>query len=142
MLQQQWQTAFPGWQITLQGIDRSVQLKTYSKLQISYEGWGADYPDAQDFLSLLWTHSAQYNQTFVNLPAADALCAQADVNPDSTTRYQQYQQAEQLWVDQGAFAAYGQRVYYGVVRNTISGMTVNGSGTYSLSNWQTSYVKA
>jgi peptide/nickel transport system substrate-binding protein/oligopeptide transport system substrate-binding protein len=142
VLQQQWQTAFPGWPITLSGIDRSIELKTYGKLQIADESWGADYPDPQDFLSLLWTKPAQYNQTFVNVPAADALCDKADINPDPTSRYQQYQQAEQLWVDQGAFAAFGQRVYYSVVKNTISGMTVNGSGTFSLSNWQTSYVKA
>ena len=142
VLQQEWQTAFPGWNITLQSIDRSIELKTYGKLQIADESWGADYPDSQDFLSLLWTKPAQYNQTFVNVPAADALCAKADINPNQTERYQQYQQAEQLWVDQGAFASFGQRVYYSVVKNTISGMTVNGSGTFSLSNWETSYVKA
>jgi peptide/nickel transport system substrate-binding protein/oligopeptide transport system substrate-binding protein len=142
VLQQQWQTAFPGWNITLQSIDRSIELKTYSRLQIADESWGADYPDSQDFLSLLWTKPAQYNQTFVNVPAADALCAKADINPNQTERYQQYQQAEQLWVDQGAFASFGQRVYYSVVKNTFSGMTVNGSGTFSLSNWETSYVKA
>jgi peptide/nickel transport system substrate-binding protein/oligopeptide transport system substrate-binding protein len=142
VLQQEWQNAFPGWPITLSGIDRSIELKTYGKLQIADESWGADYPDPQDFLSLLWTKPAQYNQTFVNVPEADALCDKADINPDQTARYQQYQQAEQDWVNQGAFASFGQRVYYSVVRNTISGMTVNGSGTYSLSNWQTSYVKA
>ena len=142
VLQQEWQNAFPGWPITLAGIDRSIELKTYSKLQIADESWGADYPDPQDFLSLLWTKAAQYNQTFVTVPQADALADKADVNPDQTARYQQYQQAEQLWVNQGAFASFGQRVYYSVVKNTISGMTVNGSGTFSLSNCQTSYVKA
>jgi oligopeptide transport system substrate-binding protein len=142
VLQQQWATAFPGWPITLEGIDRSVELKTFSKLQLGWDAWGADYPDPQDFLSLLWTKAAQYNQSSVNVPAADALCDKADVNPDQTSRYQQYQQAEQLWVDQGGFMALGQRVLNGIVKNTISGMRVDGSGTYSLSNWQTSYVKA
>jgi len=142
VLQQQWQTAFPGWPITLQGLDRSVELKTFSKLQLGWDGWGADYPDPQDFLSLLWTKAAQYNQSSVNVPAADALCDKADVNPNQTERYQQYQQAEQAWVDQGAFIAYGQRVYNAVVRNSISGMDVNASGYYSLFNWSTSYVKA
>jgi oligopeptide transport system substrate-binding protein len=142
VLQQQWQTAFPGWPITLQGLDRSVELKTFSKLQLGWDGWGADYPDPQDFLSLLWTKAAQYNQSSVNVPAADALCDKADVNANQTERYQQYQQAEQLWVDNGAFIAYGQRVYNAVTRNTISGMNVNASGYYSLSNWETSYVKA
>jgi hypothetical protein len=76
------------------------------------------------------------------VPAADALAKQADINSDQTARLTQYQQAEQLWVDQGGFMAFGQRIYNAVVRNTISGMNVDGSGTYSLSNWQTSYIKA
>jgi peptide/nickel transport system substrate-binding protein/oligopeptide transport system substrate-binding protein len=142
VLQQEWQTAFPGWPITLSGIDRSQELKTFSKLQLGWDGWGADYPDPQDFLSLLWTKAAQYNQSSVNVPEADALCDKADINPDQTARYQQYQQAEQDWVNQGAFMAYGQRVYTSVTRNSIAGMNVNASGYYSLSNWETSYVKA
>jgi peptide/nickel transport system substrate-binding protein/oligopeptide transport system substrate-binding protein len=142
VLQQQWNTAFPGWNITLQGIDRSVELKTFSKLQIGWDGWGADYPDAQDFLTLLWSRDAQYNQSSVNVPAADALMKAADINPDQTARLTQYQQAEQLLTDQGAYIAEGQRVFNGVVRNSISGMNVNGTGYYSLSNWQVSYVKA
>ena len=55
-----WQTAFPGWNITLQGMDRSAQLKAYARLQIAWGGWGADYPDPQDFLTLLWSKDAQY----------------------------------------------------------------------------------
>jgi peptide/nickel transport system substrate-binding protein/oligopeptide transport system substrate-binding protein len=142
VLQQEWQTAFPGWPITLQGIDRSQELKTFSKLQLGWDSWGADYPDPQDFMSLLWTKAAQYNQSSVYVPEADALADKADVNADQTSRYQQYQQAEQDWVDQGAFMAFGQRVLNGIVKDTISGMRVDGSGTYSLSNWQTSYVRA
>jgi peptide/nickel transport system substrate-binding protein/oligopeptide transport system substrate-binding protein len=142
VLQQQWQTAFPGWNITLQGIDRSVELKTFYKLQIAWDAWGADYPDPQDFMTLLWSKDAQYNQSSVNVPAADELMKQADINPDQTGRLKEYQQAEQLLTDQGAYIAIGQRVLNGIVKNTISGMRVDGAGTYSLSNWQTSYVRA
>jgi oligopeptide transport system substrate-binding protein len=142
VLQQQWQTAFPGWPITLQGIDRSVELKTFSKLQIGWDGWGADYPDLQDFLTLLWSTDAQYNQSAVSVPAADTLMKAADINPDPAARLKQYQQAEQLLTDQGAYIAYSQPLNVQVVKNTISGWHQDASLEIALPTWQTSYVKA
>jgi peptide/nickel transport system substrate-binding protein/oligopeptide transport system substrate-binding protein len=142
VLQQQWQTAFPGWNITLQGIDRSVELKTFSKLQFGWDGWGADYPDPQDFLTLLWSADAQYNQSSVNVPAADTLMKAADINSDQTARLKQYQQAEQLLTDQGAYIAYSQPLNTQVVKNTISGWHQDSSLEIALPTWQTSYVKA
>ena len=142
VLQQQWQTAFPGWNITLQGIDRSVELKTFKKLQFGWDGWGADFPDREDFLTLLWSKDAQYNQSFVDLPAADALMEQADINPDQTARLKQYQQAEQLLTDNGAYIAYNQPLNVQVVKNTISGWYQSSSLQIALPTWQTAYVKA
>ena len=142
VLQQMWQTAFPGWNITLQGMDRSAQLKAYARLQIAWGGWGADYPDPQDFLTLLWSKDAQYNQSFVNVPAADALMAAADVNPDQTARLKQYQQAEQLLTDNGAYIAYSQPLNVQMVKNTISGWHQDSSLEIALPTWQTAYVKA
>jgi peptide/nickel transport system substrate-binding protein/oligopeptide transport system substrate-binding protein len=142
VLQQMWQTAFPGWNITLQGMDRSAQLKAYARLQIAWGGWGADYPDPQDFLTLLWSKDAQYNQSFVNVPAADTLMAAADINPDQTARLKQYQQAEQLLIDNGAFIAYSQPLNVQMVKNTISGWHQDSSLEIALPTWQTAYVKA
>jgi ABC-type oligopeptide transport system substrate-binding subunit len=142
VLQQQWQTAFPGWNITLQGLDRSVELKTEKTLQMGYEGWGADYPDPQDFMTLLWAKDAQYNRTFNDIPEADALMKQADVNNDQTARLTQYQQAEQLMLNQGSFAAYDQPLSTYVLRNTISGWHYANTITVALGTWQTFYVKA
>jgi peptide/nickel transport system substrate-binding protein/oligopeptide transport system substrate-binding protein len=142
VLQQQWQTAFPGWNITLQGIDRSVELKTFSKLQLGWDGWGADYPDGQDFLTLLWTKDAQYNQSSVDVPDADALAKAADINPDEAAREKQYAQAEQKWVDAGAFIAYSQPLNTQVVRDHIVGWHQDSSLEIALPTWQTAYVKA
>jgi peptide/nickel transport system substrate-binding protein/oligopeptide transport system substrate-binding protein len=142
VLQQEWQTAFPGWNITLQGMDRSVQLKSYQRLQIAWGGWGADYPDPQDFLTLLWSKDAQYNQSYVNVPAADALMTAADINSDQTARLKQYQQAEQLLIDNGAFIAYSQPLNTQVVRDHIVGWHQDSSLEIALPTWQTAYVKA
>jgi len=46
---------------------------------------------------------------------------QADVNSDQTARLKQYQQAEQLLTDQGAYIAYSKPLNVQVVKNTISG---------------------
>jgi len=142
VLQQEWQTAFPGWPITLQGLDRSVELKTFSKLQLGYDGWGADYPDPQDFMTLLWAKDAAYNQSAVNIPEADTLMKGADVSNDAAGRLTQYQKAEQLMLDQGAFMAYDQPLSTYVTRNTISGWHYANTITVALPTWQSFYVKA
>jgi hypothetical protein len=67
--------------------------------------WAAGYPDPQDFVSMQWATDAPFNESAVGVPSADALMKQADVSSDTTGRLAQYQQAEQLLVDQDAFIA-------------------------------------
>ena len=55
----------------------------------------------------------------MNVPAADALMTAADINSDQTARLKQYQQAEQLLIDNGAFIAYSQPLNTQVVKDTI-----------------------
>jgi ABC-type oligopeptide transport system substrate-binding subunit len=69
---------------------------------LALDGWGADYPDPQDFLSLLCTTHAAYNQTHVGVPQADALLARADGMSDLAARIPLYQLAEQLLINAGA----------------------------------------
>jgi ABC-type transport system substrate-binding protein len=66
-------------------------------------GGGPDYPDPQDFLSLLWTTTTPYNANLshVSVPQADTLLAQADSMSDQAARIPLYQQAEQLLGKQG-----------------------------------------
>jgi peptide/nickel transport system substrate-binding protein/oligopeptide transport system substrate-binding protein len=145
VFQQEWQIAFPGWQITLQGLDRGTMQKTFKKsIQISSVGWGADYPDPQDFTSLLWAKDAAYNQSSVDVPEADALERQADASTDTTGRLALYQHAEQLLVDHGAFIAYQQPLFAWVVRPSSKLMkwNVNILGSTALSTWQQAYIAA
>jgi len=71
----QWRQAFPGWAIQAVVWSGSADPKLFSNLQLSWDGWGVDYPDPQDFLSVLWTTHAAYNQSHVSVPQADALLA-------------------------------------------------------------------
>ncbi len=78
------------------------ELKTFPEYQLVWDGWGADYPDPQDFLSLLWTTHAAYNTRHISVPQADALLSQADGMSDQSARIPLYQLAEQLLVNQAA----------------------------------------
>src|SRR5262249_56018696 len=88
--QQLWQQTFPGWNITINAIARGQQIKQAHTLQFTTGGWLADYPEPQDFLTLLWTKTAPYNGGFADVPAADSLLVKADATLDHPTRLPLY----------------------------------------------------
>jgi oligopeptide transport system substrate-binding protein len=108
--------------------------------QMVWDGWGADYPDPQDFLSLLWTSPASFNYTAVSIGQVDALCAQADGMADLSARIPLYQQAEQVLVAQGAAIPYAQPLLTYAVRTRLVGWRVSATGVTPLSVWQTAYL--
>lgn len=65
-------------------------------------GWIADYPDPQNFLDILFHTGSEYNTGSYSNPEIDALLDRAGVEPDKTTRFHMYQQAEQILVDEAA----------------------------------------
>ena len=140
-MQQQWQTAFPGLPITIATIDRALQIKS-TTLMLTNSGWGADYPDPQDFTTLLVHKGASYNRGFVNVPEADALLDKADVSNDATGRLTQYQQAEQLFVTNGAWMTYAQPLQTYTVRNTVGDFRYSSSLQTTPDQWQKVYIKA
>jgi peptide/nickel transport system substrate-binding protein/oligopeptide transport system substrate-binding protein len=136
----QWRQAFPGWVILVGGYDNR-QLKTRPEYQLVWDGWGADYPDPQDFLSLLWTIKALYNPRHVSVPQADALLAQADGMSDQSARIPLYQLAEQLLVNQAAAIPLYQALQNYAVRSHVVGWRIAPTLQTPLSVWQTAYIK-
>jgi oligopeptide transport system substrate-binding protein len=136
----QWQAAFPGWPISDTWCDRCPQFDMTSQAPLSNAGWSADYPDGQDFLSLLWRTDASYNATNVSLPAADALLAQADGAADQGLRTRLYQQAEQQLVNQVAAIPLCQSVVAYVTRSRVVGWRISPMLLTPLSVWQTTYI--
>jgi ABC-type oligopeptide transport system substrate-binding subunit len=136
----QWRRAFPGWVILIGGRDNR-QLKTLPEYQLVWDGWGADYPDPQDFLSLLWTTHAAYNTRHISVLQADALLAQADGMSDLSARIPLYQQAEQLLINEGAVIPLYQILQNYAVRSRVSGWRVAPTLQTPLSVWQTAYIK-
>jgi len=92
-----WEAALPGYPITLQPQPYD-DLYFNPPLQIYWSPWGADYPDPQDFLSLLFLPDADFNGGQVDMPTATTLMRQADAELDPGKRLNEYNQAEQLLV--------------------------------------------
>lgn len=65
-------------------------------------GWGADYPDPQNFLDVLFHSSTKDNIGEYSSPEVDALLEEAREEEDVTARMNLYQQAEQMIVNDAA----------------------------------------
>jgi ABC-type oligopeptide transport system substrate-binding subunit len=89
-----WQDTL-GVTVTLKGEDFNTWLSddAAGNFTATRFAWLDDYPDPQDFLSLLFHTGATYNSQKATIPAADALMDKADVNTNTTERLQQYNQA-------------------------------------------------
>ncbi|MHB8645658.1 MAG: peptide ABC transporter substrate-binding protein [Thermomicrobiales bacterium] len=91
------------------GVDIQLdpqESKVYKQLvsdkkdfQLTTGGWGADYPDPQDWLpDLFGTGGGNNNYNYSN-PQVDALFKQAAVEQDNTKRLGLYDQAQKIIID-------------------------------------------
>jgi ABC-type transport system substrate-binding protein len=135
-----WRQAFPGWAIQAIAWGGSGDLTSFSNLQLGWDGWSVDYPDPQDFLSVLWATQASYNHSHVSDPQADALLAQADGMSEQSTRIPLYQHAEQLLVTQGAAIALAQTYVTYALRSRVVNWRIAPTKVTPLSIWQTVYL--
>jgi oligopeptide transport system substrate-binding protein len=75
-------------------MDEKNEMFTYN--------WGADYPDPQNFLDILFHSGTQNNVGEYYNPEVDAMLEQAAVEQDPDVRLSLYQQAEQVMVNDAA----------------------------------------
>jgi oligopeptide transport system substrate-binding protein len=72
------------------------------KDEMFVQSWGADYPDPQNFLDILFHSGTKDNVGEYSNPEVDALLEKARVEQDPATRMNLYQQAEQMIVNDAA----------------------------------------
>ena len=99
---------------------------------ISRQGWCADYPDPQNWLSVFWRSDATFAlRQGYNNPDFDALVNQADVETDPAKRADLYKQAQQLMLsDIPAAFGYNSLNHY-LVKPWVKGIqTTPQDGTY------------
>ena len=102
-LAEAWRTAF-GLETEQIGSDFSVFLtqRTAGDYQIARDGWGADYPHANNQLGLFVCGGGNNDVQYCN-PDFDALMAQAAGEADQDKQVALYNQAQKILMDDAAF---------------------------------------
>ena len=87
-----------GLQVDIQRTEWATFLQDVNdkRFQMYSIAWGADYPDPENFLDLLFHSESDGNRTNYSNPQVDALLEQARVEQDQTTRIELYQRAERM----------------------------------------------
>ena len=80
-----------------------LELNNKKKLPLFHMRWGADYLDAENFLSTLLASYGNENKVNYRNPRYDALCRQADTSRDPEERKRLYAEAEDLVVHEAPF---------------------------------------
>jgi len=95
-VQSQWQDNL-GVTVELENREWKVFLKelTVSPPPVFRLGWGADFPDPDNFMSLFTSYSAN-NHTGWGNPEFDRLVEEAAREPDSDTRQALYDEAQRI----------------------------------------------
>jgi len=103
-LQEQWETNL-GITVTIKTLDRATYFeeRNLGNFQITTGGWGADYPDPQNWLPLFLTGAGLNAGNFSNTDF-DALVIAADSELDNDVRLDLYAQAQTIMIDDLAFA--------------------------------------
>ena len=90
-----------GINIEVEVVQKSLLLEQTSKSQaLFFRGsWIADYPDAENYLSVFYSKNpAPPNYTRYKDPAFDALYEAASAEKNDSVRYRLYQQMDQLMI--------------------------------------------
>ena len=91
-----------GVQIEFQQTEFATYLQDLHKRRFDMFqiGWIADYPDPENFLDILFHSESSNNHTNYSNSDVDALLEQARTETDLALRYDLYQQAEEIIVDE------------------------------------------
>jgi oligopeptide transport system substrate-binding protein len=92
----------------------------------SWYGWGADYPDPDNWLPELFGTGAGNNKQNYSNPQFDALSKQAKAELDNTKRLQLWAQAHKMVVDDAAMAFMNYRERFILWKPWVKGLTPTG----------------
>src|SRR5262249_31694136 len=91
-------------------------------------GWGADYPDPENFLDILFHTGSRINRTNYSNPQVDALLDQARVEKDIDKRFKLYNQVEQLIINDTAWVPLAFAKVIVLQREYVTGIVEPGEG--------------
>lgn len=104
-----------GAEVAIEGVEWDTLLDDLraEELQVFKIGWVADYPDAENFLDLLFHSESGENHTTYSNPEVDELLEMARVEGDIDSRLALYQEIEQTIVAEAPWLPlwFGQNYY-------------------------------
>lgn len=123
----QWNTNL-GLNMQLDVVDSKTVTSRIRKGQFDIygpDGWGADYPDQQDWYDIFTTGSCHsLNWGCPTLQGYDALVQKADTESDNAARQKDYSTAQKQLVDQAAVAFLYQNYEYDLIQPYVAGLTI------------------
>ncbi len=104
-LQDQWETNLPGVTVTINVLERATYFaeRNAGMYQVVTGGWGADYPDPQNWMPLFETGGLLNSGSFSSADF-DAKIAAADVELDNNRRIEIYQESQVIMLEEMPFA--------------------------------------
>ncbi len=117
-----------GIDITLEPMESKAFSTAVNQKQYmwSYYGWGADYPDPDNWLPELFGTGAGNNKQNYSNKAFDDISKQAKVELDNTKRLQLWAQAHKIVVDDAPMVFLNYRERFFLVKPALKGMLTTG----------------
>ncbi len=114
--------------VVLEPMERKAFTQAVNAEQYTWAwyGWGADYPDPDNWLPQLFGTDAGNNHTNYSNPAFDALCTQALAELDNTVRLQLWADAQAMVVDDAPVLFMQYRERFVVVKPHVKGLKYTG----------------
>jgi ABC-type transport system substrate-binding protein len=118
-----------GFKIQVDVVQKSLllDLTSNSKTPFFRGSWIADYPDAENYLSVFYSKNpAPPNYTRYKNPKFDALFERAITETNDSLRYQLYRQADQVMINDAPVVPLWYDVVVHLVQPNIKGLPANG----------------
>lgn len=124
-MKEQWEKNL-GITVTVTTLDRAsyFEQRNAGNYQVTSGGWGADYPDPQNWLPLFQSGGGLNSGDFSNAEF-DALIASADGELDNDARIQMYLDAQVIMMDQLPFAPLNYRRRNILVKPWVQNLVVS-----------------
>jgi oligopeptide transport system substrate-binding protein len=142
----QWNTNL-GLNMQLEVIDSKTVTSRIRKGDFDIygpDGWGADYPDQQDWFDIFFKASCHsLNWGCVDLPGYDDLVKQADTELDQAKRNADYKKAQDQLINSAAVAFIFQDYEYNLIKPYVGGLTITAGDDQSLPGnffWHDAYI--
>lgn len=117
-----------GIDITLEPMESKAFAQAVNSKQFtwSWVGWGADYPDPDNWLPELFGTDASNNKQNYSNSQFDVIAEQAMTELDNTKRLQLWAQAQKIIVDDAVMAFMNYRERFVLVKPWVKGLTPTG----------------